>query len=257
MTQNVSVQIEGLNNEILIAKNIEQKINVTINNLGILDLTNVVFSLSNLDQGYYNISPVKISRIKAGSSAIFTIDFLISDFTGEKDFTYNLSSDEIQKGGNAKMNVLLPADYIANEIQLLKYKSKLLRSQTDSEIILTELDGCDSNITQTEKFLKNSDIIDAKDQLDQSANCLNNVENMINGNKNNNVINIGGYGISFILLAVIIILLVIIGLIIYITYRKIDVLSFIKKGDKIKPYKDAKGKEFDDKIKRIEEELNG
>ena len=150
--------------------------------------------------------------------------------------------------------MLLPGDYIALELQYLQKQSALLRAQTTNKDILAKLDQCDAYAPQINDYLQKEELLNAKENLDSMTNCIDIVQASIK--QPSPVVNIGVYGIPIILLIVGIVLVIGLIILIIVAYRKMNLLLFARKGDKVKPSESAKNRQFDDRIKELERELN-
>lgn len=246
-----------IDNPILVAKNIKENVKIIIRNIGSKALTDVVLQFVNLDGNYYKISPTVIDKINSKESAQFDVEFLISDFTGEKIFMYSVSSNEITEEGLTSINVLLPIDYMIAALKKLKDRSAELHARINTRSIVKQLDKCDANIPLIEEDLAKDSLIEAKIKIDDTSVCLDIAEKMIEKKENTFTIRIWKYDISILMLIISIIALLVLIFILYLAIKKINLLFFVRTGEKISSSKSTSNEDFEEKLRRIEEKLKG
>lgn len=241
--------------EVLAAKNINEKVKIIIMNTGNVSLKNVALKITNLDEQYYSFSPEMIGEIKAGDYDEFIVDFIVTDFVGKKQFLYEVSSDQVSSQVVANLNVMLPADYLRAALDEAKARATLLRERISTKSIAKQLDACDAALSRAEESLKNDELIGAKLSLDEGKSCLDVAEKMIDKRETTLTVRIWNYDISMIILVVSLIAIIVLIIVLYVVLRKLNLVSFIKAREKIVQAAQSKEDDFEDKLKRIERKL--
>jgi len=242
---------------IYLTKNIEKIINVKIKNTGETTLTNLSLFLENLDSTIYSISPNIINSLKPKESASFDIKFLVKDLSGEYDFNYFINCSEINKIIPAKLVVLSMGDYFLKVLENLNLRIKEIKDATNKEDILSSLAECEKITASLESNIKNENFIQAEDDSKEADKCIEDIEKEIKESPVWRITQLSE-NLKWIITWVLIILLIAVLLItVYIIYKKISIVSFLKNQQKMPKNKEnLKDEYFNKKIKDIEEKLN-
>ena len=253
-TENASLLI-NFEKEITLTKNIKKTTKFEIENTGTTTLTNLTLTLEGLTDEY-TLSPEIIDSIEPGKKAIFTIEFFITNFVGEKEFTYILKTNELTKQGDGKLIVLAIDEFFKKEIERLKNWAKELQEKTEDEKILEEINTCNVIINNLENNLEKEEFINAQDNLNKAENCLEEVEdNLEKGENFFEKIKMPNITITIIVIIALILACILIYFL-YKIYKTLNVLTFFKKEDnREKPISNIKQVAFDTKLQKIESTL--
>lgn len=261
-----SLEIENFEDKIYLTKNIEKSILLRIKNTGETDLTGVSFDLPDLDSSYYTITPNRIEKVKPGEVVNFEIKFKITDFSGEKDITYKVFSNEASKTKSATLIVLSMKEYFQKELIILEDKIKKLRGDLSSEgrsDLMGQLETCQQIADGINQKIDREEFIDARSDIDKTEKCILAVEDEFGKNKEesvwskrikDNLVWVITWGLMVILIIVLIIVL-------YIIIRKMKIARFIKESveknkEMKKEAKDVNGKVIDDKLKNLKDKYH-
>lgn len=248
---NLSMNFEK---EISLTKNIKKEIEVEIENTGTTTLTNITLNLDGLTDEY-TLSPEIIASLGPGKKAIFEIEFLITDFIGEKEFTYVLKTNELTKKAEGKLIVLNINEFFAKEVERLRNLIKALENKTTDEKLLDELNVCKKIVDELEENIGKEEFINAQDNLNKADTCIKEVEEKIE--KGEGIFKrINMPNITLIIVIALIILVAIVVYFLYRIYKTLNILTFFKKTENLpKSASGIKQEEFNQKIGKIERAL--
>lgn len=243
--------------EISLTKNIEKTISFELENTGDKTLNNITLKIYGINESYYSITPESIESLKTGRKASFDIKFFISDFSGEQDFYYLVSSKELTRKEYAKIIVMSMKDYFYNESLRLE---NLLNEKSQADA--GELEKCREMLDILKQDIKEENFINAKEDLSNAEECITNLE-IKKEEKEGLKIDfsgifgkIEGYWGWIITWGLIVILIIVLVIIIYIVYRKLKIINILKAEPIAESNKKMMKKEyFDNKIKDIERKL--
>jgi hypothetical protein len=265
-----SLIIQNFRKKIYLTKNIEKTILLTINNTGEKDLTNITLNIKNIENSYYTISPTMINLLKKKETANFKIIFLITDFFGKKNISYEIKTNASIKMQSIEIEVLKIKEYFLEELrEFSKTKNKLKQKIENSNKIklLKKLDECENLTKKIIKDIEIENFINAKDNLDKTNKCIDDVNyefkhiNKITILKTKMTRYIKGVTTEIIIIILILIFIASLLFTIYLIYKKTNILNFIKLkqnielNQKINEQKSIKDITFDDKLKKIEDKL--
>ena len=244
--------------EIYLAKNIEKTVFLEIENTGNQILNNIVLDLGTLNKDFFIIKPIKINTLEIGEKKRFEINFLVSDFIGEYDFKFRIKSDELTKEKNSKIIVTSLEEFLEKEINRLKKRAKEIREKTNDKDILNKLNNCEEIILELESNVKKEEFINAKDNIKNADDCLNNVDDKIQ--KEAPIAKMEFSWLWIIIILLLILVVIALGFIIYVLYKKIGVIDFLRKKQESIPQKskssrELKKEEFNKRIQNIEDKL--
>jgi len=244
--------------EIYLAKNIEKTVFLEIENTGNQILNNIVLDLGTLNKDFFIIKPIKINTLEIGEKKRFEINFLVSDFIGEYDFKFRIKSDELTKEKNSKIIVTSLEEFLEKEINRLKKRAKEIREKTNDKDILNKLNNCEEIILELESNVKKEEFINAKDNIKNADDCLNDVDDKIQ--KEAPIAKMEFSWLWIITILLLILVVIALGFIIYVLYKKIGVIDFLRKKQESTPQKskssrELKKEEFNKRIQNIEDKL--
>ncbi len=250
-------KISSLERIVYVTRGVEKLVYFEVYNNGTKDLKNISLTLENLNSSYYSLTPSSITSLGKGESAKFEIKFLISDATlKEKDFVYRVDSGNITKSENAKLIVMSMADYFLNEIKKLKDKINLLKDKITSKSLLEDLKGCEKILSEVANDVREENFINAEDGLKNTDDCINDVEDKLKKEVPVSKISMAESSIVIITWGMILILIIAIAVLIYLIYRKFNILSLYKEEKPLQTeVKELKQEDFEAKIKNIEDKL--
>ncbi|MFH0712008.1 MAG: DNRLRE domain-containing protein [archaeon] len=246
-----------------LATGIEKIVTFTVENIGTIDLTNLILTFENLSSDYYTITPLTINTLKVGETKQFFVKFFITDFSGEKETIAKITSSQIDITQPITINVLNMRDYLISEFEKLKEKINQLKQKLTGEDKLTlveELKTCEQILSNLKNNIEKEEFINANNNVKETEDCIKDIEDKSSKLKKIpfTEIQMAGYIVWIITWSLILILIAILIIIIWLLYKKFNLLNFIKKKEsetttKTKPTRE---KEFiDDKLKRIKENL--
>jgi len=260
-TTDFEIDVERI---IYITKNIEKAISLKIKNTGETELTNIALNMENLQDSFYTISPLTIDKLSPNKEKEFQIKFFITDLTGEHDFNYVVTSNQLTKKETGKIIILSMKNYFLKEIEKLKQRIDSIKEKTDKEKLLEELKDCENIITELELNIEKEEFINAKNNVINAGDCIDKIEDKIKKEKPLlPKIKMESYWVWIITWILIILLIVILIAIAYILYKKAGVIGFLKgkyspeqqTEQQTKPVKTLKQKTFEEKIQDIEKKL--
>ncbi len=237
---------------IYLSRSIQKNVSVIVKNTGEQTLTNLKLSLENLNPEFYKISPANIGTFPENGEVDFVVSFLVGDISENVDFNYVVSFDSGSRAEPAKILILSLKDYFLKVLEGLKKKSSNLRE--DLPINLEgELDKCDGLIGSLEENIHEEEYILAGETAENAQDCLDKIEDK-SGPGQLPSLNIRPYVIG---VGALIVLIVIIGavVIVYLIYRKLSLINFIKHEVPKSSSKGLEKNNFDEEVKRIQEKL--
>ena len=250
--------------QIFLTKNIEKTVFVKIKNIDSVSLSNIQLELEGLDSSIYTIDSKTIETLKPQETKEIKIRFFITEIIDDKDFNYSFIIDDKTYKKPAKLLVFSTAEYFAKELELLRQRAQNIKSQTNNQKILDELNICEGIIDILTQNINNEEFISAIDNIKKANECINNVENKIK-TESKTPIHILSFNTIILIISIIIILIILIIalIILYKIYRNIITLNIMQSIDRIKvPNKNKeeestsiKEKNFNEKIKAIEKKL--
>jgi len=178
--QNADFQVEDLEEIIYLTKNIEKIVRLSIKNTGEKTLTNLNIDITNLEDQYFTITPIKINSLAPGKTADFEVIYLITDFSGEKEINYAITTSETSKIVKTTLIVLSMRDYFLKELNLLldKISSLKIRLQKiNSQNLILDLENCEKITNSIGEDIEKEEFIDVKDNLKIAEACITEVEN--------------------------------------------------------------------------------
>jgi hypothetical protein len=252
---------------IYVAENIPKTVPLKITNTGQTDLTNISLTLNGLDELFYHVSPGTIDLLKKGETKNFDITFSIINMSGEKNFTYTVHTNEITKAESGKIVILNILDYLREEINRLTARIADVGSKITNNNLKTGLKKCEDIITEIKTQMNNEDFIGAKNNINVADTCIDKIEQQISKwgflPFNIGYLNIG-YLFWIIIGLLFAIMIIVLLIIIYriSTKHKISRLPRSKVRTEFKPHLEMREKiinekSFEDKLKSIEDKLNG
>ncbi len=258
---NISVSYED---EITLSKNLKKIVDFSVKNTGSEKLTNLTLELDGLLKDEYTLKPLSIKSLKPNDEANFEIEFLITNFIGEKEFTYIFKSNEIEKTLDGKLEVLNLLDFYEHEIERLKKLINKTKNSTQGQDNLEDLAYCEEIISNVQSNIEDEKFIDAKNNLAEAESCIKNIKTDLEDEK--------GFSINLPSLkmpsleSIIPVFFVILGIsffiilifFLYKIYRKISILTFFKKQEELikpTPISEIDQDNFDERMKKIEKKL--
>jgi len=164
---------------IYIAKNIEKTILLKINNNGEKDLTGISLELEGLDKAFYTISPENINSLKSGETKTFQIKLLITALLQKQEFNYLIKTNELTVREPGKIVILSILNYLQEEIDRLTVRIENTRNKITDDRLREEIKKCEDIIAEIKFQIETEEFIDAKDNLENVENCINDVEGQI------------------------------------------------------------------------------
>ncbi len=239
--------------QIFLTKNIEKSVQVEITNTGEKELTNIELKLAGLEKTEYTITPQSQSSLQKGKTLIFNVKIIITDWIGEKDFTYIVKANELTKSLPGKIIVLTMSEYFQQELARLKQAAEDLKGKIGSdEKLLAQLNVCGDIINTLENNIEKEQFIYALSNVKDADKCLSEIK--IKGKIISSI-----YKNIWLIIGIIaaLIMLVSVIIIIYLIYKKLNILAFFRNQEQKKSADKSslKDKYFDEKIKQIEDKL--
>jgi len=220
------VIFQNLEDEIYLTKNIEKTIEIILNNTGENNLNKIVLSISGLTEEEYEIQPNNIDKLKVEDTKKIKTAFLITDFVGEKDVQFKLTSNELNKTQNFKLIVVSTKEFFLKEIDRLTGKVNILKSILGDENLIDNLRECEDIIGNIEKAVEKEEYINARDYLDEAEKCIDKVQEKA-GKKP--LISFEGMGIWIIAGGLILLIIIIFIVLIYILLKKVNIMNFMNR----------------------------
>jgi hypothetical protein len=245
---------------IYLSKNIEKIIISKVHNTGALTLTNISLYLKGIGTTEYLVSPASINSLKPGESKDFQVKFLIQSTSGENDFDYVLKYSGKEEAFPGKIIVLSMKDYFLDLLEKIKARSNLLKSITEDENILSGIFSCEKIIGKLESDISAESFLDAQDTHDKASGCLSEIEKKIRSKKGETKIMSSSYTLWIAMILIMLILLAGIIFLAYKVYKKLGIISFLRKQEaykskEITSTKKMRQNEFEERIKKIEDKL--
>lgn len=254
-TANFSIEFEE---EIYLARNIEKTTTLKITNTGEKTLNNIVLTIEGLDDFYYTIIPQKIDLLETQETKEFKIRLYITDLISEKEFFFNIKTDEIEKKANSKIIIVDIKEFFQREIQRLRNKIIELQEVLPNELI-KELKICEEGLEKIKEKTEIEDFLGARELLQESEECIAKIKTKYERIKvPMQIIQISNIFWVIAIIALLILILVLIYL--FKIYKKFNIINFLKKEQTRKSSKETEKKDymnFDRKIKDIEDRLVG
>jgi len=254
---------QNLPKTIELATDITKIVTFTVNNTGTIDITNLILSFENLSSNYYTTNPLAINKLKVGEAKQFFVKFLITNSSGTKESNIKITSDQIDITQPITINILNMRNYLISELERLAEKIKQLKQKLSSEdksSLVEELKTCEQILSKLENNIGKEEFINANNNVRETEDCIQNIEDRSSKIKKIpfTEIQMAGYLVWIITWSLILILIAILIIIIRLVYKKLNLLTFIKRKQPEIPTKteSTHEKEFiEDKLKRIKENL--
>jgi hypothetical protein len=239
----------------------EKIVTFIVNNTGTTDITNLALNFQNLSSSYHEISPLTINKLDIDETKKFFVKFFIEDFLGSQETTIKITSDQINITQPITINVLNIRDYLISELEILKEKIDQLKQKLTDEnklSLVEELKSCENILSKLESNIGKEEFINANNNVKQTEDCIQNVEDKAPKIKKLpfTEIQMTEYWVWIITWSLILILIAILITIIWYLYKKIRLLSFVKRNEaEITKEPIRKKQLIEDKLKRIKENL--
>jgi uncharacterized membrane protein len=253
-----SLSLEDFPSEIVLSRNIPKTIFVSVKNIGSEKLTGIELSLEDFDDSFYTISPFD-SSLSSGKTLTFEITFLISDFLGEKESAYVISSDNGESlRQEFLLNVMNMDEFFSSEfIRLEKEIDSLKKKYPDS---IGDLDICQAHVNALKKSINEEGFIDAKGNLDDAEDCLNSFKDkkaIPDKEEGGGFVPMGDYTFWIVTWVLIVVLIVVLMVALYLIYKKLSIINFVKQKEDVPSNPDSLSKDrmIDDKIRDIKGKL--
>ena len=244
------LKITKFEKEVNVANNIRKTVSLEIENTGSVAIS------------HYAITPESISLL-SGEKKTFKIDFLVTGLFGIKSFKYAVSSGSVKDTKDGILVVLDINDFLVKELSLLKQRFESLKTGMRDDI-RSDFDACENIINLIEVNIAGQKFIDARDGILEAERCLSGIEAKIAqpppAKKEEQKDTGPAIYIDPILLLVVVavsLLVLMAGIFLYIMYKKMGVISFLKKEGKPEGQKEyyMKDKYLDERIDRIRERM--
>jgi len=242
-----------------LGKGISKTINLNIENTGSKVINDLTLKIQGLDQETYEIVPEEIGTLSTEKTKRFNITFSGKEI-GETNFNYAIISNQINKTYSGKLVVTNLKQYLLDRINELEeiyneLKNKLLENEEHE--LVQRLDKCKTTLDSARTDVNAENYIEARDKIDEAEDCINKIRDKFEKSEEKLIefdysLWIIGGGALFVMV------LIIIVIIIYKTYKKFNIMTFLKKETKSrKPQKKEKtpSRDIDQKIKDIKEKL--
>ncbi|MDO8517299.1 MAG: DNRLRE domain-containing protein [Nanoarchaeota archaeon] len=250
--------IQNFEKNIRIAKNIAKTISLEIYNNGDTDLNQISLELENLPSSYYTVIPISKENLKQKETRKILINFLVTNYEGELNFNYVVKTNQTTEKKEAiKILILGPKEFFIAELQTLREKLNNLKNETQTPELLVKFETCKNILTEFELETEKSNYDASQTKLDESNNCINQIEKQITEKKLAQKFSKYKY---WAIMAGIITLIVVIILIfiMFFLHKKTSIADFIKKESKFPEdyeFIKSKNKDFDTRIKDIRKRM--
>jgi len=154
-------------------------------------------------------------------------------------------------------------DYLISEFEKLTEKINQLKQDLRNEnkvSLIEELKTCEQILSRLESNIEKEEFINANSNVKETEDCIQDIEDKSSKLKKLpfTEIQMAGYWVWIITWALILILIAILITVIWFLYKKLNILTFVKRKQPESPRKieTTREKEFiEDKLKRIKENL--
>ncbi len=253
---------------VYVARNIEKTILVEVNNNGGKQLTNLTLELENLNPSFYTISPTAISSLKVGETKSFQVKFLITDLIEEQPFNYLIRTNEMTEKQEASLTVLSISDYFQKEIDRLTSRVAEVRGRITDQGLGEQMKVCEDLIEIAKSQISNGEYIDARDSIESSDDCIDDIEKQISGMQWTKWLSqirawfssLDTGDIFWIAAAALLVaMIILVFLLIRKVRAKLSILNILGREEKQKPSakESMSEKYFEEKMKSIREKLSG
>ncbi|NMB66912.1 DNRLRE domain-containing protein [Candidatus Woesearchaeota archaeon] len=246
-----------VNKTVYLLRSTPKTVTLNVNNIGTINLTNLSLSLEGIDPLFYSIIPKRVSSLNVGESTSFDIKFLITAPIQELDFIYNLNSNELIKQKEGKIIILSTLDYLQREITRVYERVDYIKGKITEDKTKKELVVCSEMIEEAKDQINSEEYINAGEKIKEIDACLDKVMNSLEKGRN-----FDDSYLALIYLSLIIFSLIVLTIIIIVMFKRLnnrsEILDFLSNKENKKEFfenNSLKEKEFEKKIKSIENKL--
>jgi hypothetical protein len=160
---------------VYVAQDETKSVPLIITNIGEKELTNISLRIDGLDKLFYTISPEKITELDVGKEEYFEIKLLMMNITGEKNITYVVTTNEVEKNKSGQIVILSILDFIRKEIERLTTRINDTRNTLTKVLLKDELKRCEDMVGNVKVLMDQELYIDARDEIKNADDCIDTV----------------------------------------------------------------------------------